>query len=66
MDKNNYRDIMALAESAEDRKKVRLLLEFADQGPMEVPDPYYGGRDGFQKVFDMIEEACKRIAAQLN
>lgn len=66
MDKNNYRDVVALAETPEDRKKVRLLLEHAGEGPIEVPDPYYGGRDGFQKVFDMIDKACESIAAQLD
>ena len=66
MDHNNYHDVMALAASPEERKKVHLLLEYAGKGPIEVPDPYYGGRDGFQKVFDMIDEACESIAAQLD
>lgn len=66
MDHKNHHDVMALATSPEERKKVHLLLEYAGKGPIEVPDPYYGGRDGFQKVFDMIDEACESIAAQLD
>ena len=53
MDKNNKRDILALARNDEDRKKVRLLL-----GDKDVPDPYYDDAQ-FASVFKMVEEGCK-------
>ena len=38
--------------------KIRLLVEFADGDYPEVPDPYYGGRRGFELVLDLIEQGC--------
>ena len=41
------------------KHKLRLFLEFAQQNhTLEVPDPYYGGDDGFEYVLDLIEDAC--------
>ncbi len=66
MDKNNYNDILRLARSAEHRSKVRLVLQDTRPGGvLDVPDPYYGGRDGFEKVFDMLDEACEKIASEI-
>ena len=66
MDKNNYANVLAHAESEEAIKKVKLLLEISEGSPKEVPDPYYGGENGFEKVFHMIDEACTKIAHDLN
>lgn len=66
MDKNNYANILAQAESEADIKKVKLLLEVLENSPKEVPDPYYGGERGFENVFQMIDEACTKIAKDLN
>lgn len=52
MDSSNYRDILSLARSEEDRMKVRLILHDQD-----VPDPYYGGEDGFELVYQLLDEA---------
>lgn len=52
MDSSNYRDILSLARSEEDRMKVRLILHDQD-----VPDPYYGGEDGFELVYQLLVEA---------
>ncbi len=66
MDKSNRENILALAESEEDRKKVQLLLSLLDDNPYnEVPDPYYGGEEGFQLVFDLIDQATDRIIAHI-
>ena len=65
MDKSNYNNIIALAETNEDRKKVKLLLEEVEIGISEVPDPYYGGANGFEYVFELIEQACNQIAQKL-
>jgi protein-tyrosine phosphatase len=47
--------------------KVRLLMEFAPghAGGTEVPDPYYGARDGFERVLDMVELACAGLREDL-
>ena len=43
--------------------KVRLLREFdpASSGDLDVPDPYYGGPDGFEEVLDLVEAACRGL-----
>ncbi|PIQ95834.1 MAG: phosphotyrosine protein phosphatase [Nitrospinae bacterium CG11_big_fil_rev_8_21_14_0_20_56_8] len=46
--------------------KVRLFLDYAPDSPVrEVPDPYYGGEDGFSNVFDMIEAAANGLLADI-
>ena len=63
MDMSNYHDVLSLARNEEDRKKVSLILNelFPDEN-VEVPDPYYGGNDGFDKVYDMLDKACDVIS----
>jgi protein-tyrosine phosphatase len=46
--------------------KVKLLLDEVNLGIKEVPDPYYGGVDGFEDVYQMIDMACEAIAKKLN
>lgn len=65
MDANNYSDILALAPDEGQAKKVSLLLKAADLEQSEVPDPYYGGGDGFEKVYQMLNTACEIIASRL-
>ena len=61
MDAENLRDLRALAPDEEARAKVRLL-----RGPgLDVPDPYYGGDDGFDVVLDQVEEACRALLAEI-
>ncbi len=61
MDSQNKRDMLSIASDEEDRDKVRLFREFDDtaveSGDLDVPDPYYGGPDGFEHVIDMAERA---------
>lgn len=59
MDKQNYQDLMDRCP-AEYQHKVQLFLEFANSYPNqnEVPDPYYGGKKGFELVLDLVEDAC--------
>ena len=43
-------------------ERIRLLLEFAESGkPGDVPDPYYGGAKGFERVLDMVEDGAKGL-----
>ena len=60
-DRENLDDLREIAPSDEAREKVRLLRSFdpdAD-GDLDVPDPYYGGPDGFENVLDLVEAACR-------
>lgn len=66
MDNSNYRDVMQLANSEEEKQKVQLILDEIFPGEnVDVPDPYYGGEHGFENVFNMLDEACERIAERL-
>jgi protein-tyrosine phosphatase len=59
MDDANYHDTLLLAGSDEDRKKVVKLAPFHSTGTVDkVPDPYYGGVEGFDLVLDILEDAC--------
>jgi protein-tyrosine phosphatase len=65
MDRENERDLLARAPDPEARAKVRLLREFdpasAATGDLDVPDPYYGGPNGFEHVLDLVEAACRGL-----
>ena len=66
MDKSNYAHLTSLAENKEERKKIRMILNEINPNTYEsVPDPYYGGENGFQNVYNMLEKACKKIAKQI-
>lgn len=59
MDRQNYRDILALDPQGKYHDKVRLMCEFCrHHGDDEVPDPYYGGVDGFNYVIELLIDAC--------
>ncbi|WP_188861804.1 low molecular weight protein-tyrosine-phosphatase [Marinobacterium nitratireducens] len=66
MDRDNLEDLLALCP-AEHREKVRLFLDFAGEqvSVREVPDPYYGGDDGFEQVLDLVEAATAGLIEQL-
>ncbi|MDX6587138.1 MAG: low molecular weight protein-tyrosine phosphatase [Solirubrobacterales bacterium] len=64
MDRHNRDDLLAIAQSESDREKVRLLRSYAD-GELDVPDPYYGGEDGFADVVEIIERSCKALIGDL-
>lgn len=66
MDRQNYRDVISLAQTQNDINKVELLCEAAGLGKLAVPDPYYGGVDGFKDVFDLVKNACLRIKNKWN
>lgn len=66
MDLENMAQVLALAPSPEAEKKVRLLLDDLAREGNEVPDPYYGGEQGFEHVFHLISEACEKIRHTLD
>ena len=66
MDNSNYKDVLALAPNEEAKSKVKLILnEIFPNENVDVPDPYYGGQEGFENVFDMLDQACEEIARKL-
>lgn len=66
MDKSNYENVCRLAPNNEAKQKVQLILnEYHPDKNMEVPDPYYGGDNGFDDVYNMLNEACEKIKIKL-
>lgn len=66
MDKNNLHDTLALDPNGDHGTRVRLLREFdPEPGDYQVPDPYYGGPEGFDRVYDMVDRATDAILDRL-
>jgi protein-tyrosine phosphatase len=62
MDRDNYRNILALDNTGKYQDKVRLMCEFCQKYDLkEVPDPYYGGPEGFDRVIDLLLDACEGL-----
>jgi len=67
MDTNNYTHLISLANNETERNKVRLILNEVNPEKFEsVPDPYYGGDDGFQNIYIMLNDACNKIISQID
>lgn len=68
MDQNNYKDAIYLCQSDEQRLKVSLILNALEKKDInsEVPDPYWGNANDFDKVYKMLEVACEKIAKKLS
>lgn len=62
MDRQNWNGLKMMAPTLAHQSKIHFMTEFstAYQG-MDVPDPYYGGDDGFNRVLDMLEESCEGL-----
>ena len=66
MDRENYQNILALDPQQQYRDKVKMMCDFASQHPdKEVPDPYFGGAEGFDYVIDLLTDACGGLLSQL-
>ncbi len=74
MDAQNHATLQALARTEAQRSRIRYLREFdpaqssagtSDPGQLEVPDPYYGGAQGFEHMLDLIERACDGLIEAL-
>jgi protein-tyrosine phosphatase len=62
MDFSNYKDILSLDYQEKYRNKVKLICEFSRNHSLkEVPDPYYGGNKGFEKVVDLLLDSCQGL-----
>lgn len=66
MDNSNYTDVIRLAKTQAEKEKVcRILDELFPGDKVDVPDPYYGGDNGFEDVYQMLDQACEKIAQRL-
>ncbi|MEA9411706.1 low molecular weight protein-tyrosine-phosphatase [Flavobacterium sp. PL02] len=66
MDNSNYNDVIALTKNQQQKDKVQLILnELFPAENVDVPDPYYGLPNGFNSVYQMLDEAAEVIAKKL-
>jgi protein-tyrosine phosphatase len=67
MDRDNLEILQGLAQSKEALAKISLFLDFADEIELtEVPDPYYGGPQGFDHVYELVEAAARGLLQSIN
>jgi len=69
MDDSNYENIMVLDTDNEYSSKVHKMTDFCSpkyQSYTNVPDPYYGGENGFEEVLDLLEDSCQNLLGNLN
>lgn len=65
MDRANYADIIYQAQSDEEIAKVEMLMNMVEPGKnISVPDPYYGGDEGFKEVYRMIKKAAEVLVGR--
>jgi protein-tyrosine phosphatase len=60
MDSSNYRDLQNIASSEEELKKIKMVIE-----GVNVPDPYYGGNEGFENVYKMLDTSIQDLLKKL-
>jgi len=66
MDNSNLTNILALARNQDDKEKVSLFLSLSNYNDsLNVPDPYYGGEQGFEDVYQMLTITCDKFIEQL-
>lgn len=66
MDLSNYENVIRLAPDEKAKSKVSLILDELFPGEnVDVPDPYFGLENGFETVYEMLDEACDILAAKL-
>jgi protein-tyrosine phosphatase len=67
MDQDNRSNLRRWAQTNEAEAKIHLLREFDPEGgeEMSVPDPYYGGAEGFERTYDIVERSCRGLLSAL-
>ena len=66
MDRNNYHDVVSLKRTVDDQNKVEMILNLSQpETNRAVPDPYYGAEDGFELVYQLLDEACSVLIKEL-
>lgn len=67
MDTSNLNNLLKLAKKEQDKMKVKLFLEYTYPNQNKnVPDPYYGGEEGFEEVYQLLNDACGEFIFFLN
>jgi len=67
MDRENRSDILALDRRGQYKHKVKLMCDYLSENHIrDVPDPYYGGGEGFDKVITLLEKACNNLLDSLD
>ena len=66
MDRDNYQDILGCDQSGQYSHKVKMMGDYATRhSDKEVPDPYYGGDQGFDYVIDLLLDACQGLLKEI-
>jgi len=65
MDRNNYQNLMNKAHTPEHKQKIFLMTDFSQTYSGDVPDPYYGGDQGFEQVLDILEDSVYGLIQEL-
>lgn len=66
MDQSNFNDVLEQATEEQQKGRVKMILNALEPGANRpVPDPYFGGEEGFQEVFDLLDAACDTILDEL-
>lgn len=68
MDDSNYQRLRAMAPTVDDENKVVKMADFVRQYPFvdHIPDPYYDGAEGFERVLDLLEDSCASLYHDLS
>lgn len=62
MDANNFSDVLRLARNHHEAEKVEMIMNLVNpEKNIPVPDPYYGGKDGFENVYQMLDQSTEKI-----
>ncbi|WP_322987810.1 low molecular weight protein-tyrosine-phosphatase [Hoeflea sp.] len=64
MDRANEATLLARAPAAR-HERIHLFLEYAVASPADIPDPYYGGVDGFEDVYQLLRDGCTQLVSRL-
>ena len=66
MDEDNYNHVCALAENKDQQERVISFCDFCkEHESVDVPDPYYGGAAGFERVLDLLEDGCQGLLEEV-
>lgn len=66
MDEDNLADVLAMADSAAQRAKIRPMVSYlGEHQAARIPDPYYGGQKGFEQVKELLEDACRGLLEEI-
>ncbi|MDO3695104.1 low molecular weight protein-tyrosine-phosphatase [Wenyingzhuangia sp. chi5] len=67
MDESNYRNVLMMASNETQSAKISMIMKtIYPREDISVPDPYYGGDNGFEQVYQMLDEACDVIVNKIN